>query len=655
MSLQTNPVAGMNHPSASPAQRQPNALQDPETVKRNYHAALYELTFNSKPIITNLTIMAQENQHAAAQIVREIEQQIKHNSPDQKLPVLYLIDSICKNIGGVYIAHFARNITQVFLDAYKVTDPQTRRSFERLLQTWKNGMPNGAPVFPRHVIEPIERSIHYIRQNQPQQYQHQQPRHHPNYASYPQVPHQVASSRNQQIHVNPNFMPVRERDPRARRRASPPAAQRASLSPGPSHPPGPSPVQQQDTLSSLKSLLPPQAGQPFAGGAAVPPPAPGAGTGDPVSQILSQIQAILPALPSAQASSIQQHLTQILGNASSTNVGSTTANLTSPIVPTATPPIPPVSSPMPVMPAVSHTERLSHPPASTPPPLAMPAPPVAAAPAPVAPALGSVNALELLKGLTSMGILSSSGNVADKPAAAAGSVDAYGQFRLDSKDLQIVRPGAVEVLYSALPLQCKQCGFRYPKTDEGQSKMDAHLDSHFRQNRRMKERVKRGLSRSWFVSEDEWIKGTAGELASHQAPAFISDQGNSQEGYGTPQASAAGADDVNPDEHMVVKPNEDRKPCPICGERFIEFWNDDEEEWMYKNAVIVNNIIYHATCRADAVRNGTLLQSEMNIDSVETSQLGKRKLDEETGDAANSSEVGIKLARTDADADTEMK
>lgn len=32
----------------------------------------------------------------------------------------------------------------------------------------------------------------------------------------------------------------------------------------------------------------------------------------------------------------------------------------------------------------------------------------------------------------------------------------------------------------------------------------------------MKERVKRGLSRSWFVSEDEWIKGTAGELASHQ-------------------------------------------------------------------------------------------------------------------------------------------
>lgn len=46
--------------------------------------------------------------------------------------------------------------------------------------------------------------------------------------------------------------------------------------------------------------------------------------------------------------------------------------------------------------------------------------------------------------------------------------------------------------------------------------MDAHLDSHFRQNRRMKERVKRGLSRSWFVTEEEWISGSGGELTSHQ-------------------------------------------------------------------------------------------------------------------------------------------
>ncbi|RCH81269.1 hypothetical protein CU097_005068, partial [Rhizopus azygosporus] len=128
-------------------------------LRRNYRTALSELTFNSKPIITNLTIMAQENQAAAAVIVKEIENQLRNNAAGQKLPVLYLIDSICKNVGGVYISIFGRNMVNTFLDAYTLSDANVRRSFERLLQTWKNGLPGGRPVFPRHIIEPIERSI----------------------------------------------------------------------------------------------------------------------------------------------------------------------------------------------------------------------------------------------------------------------------------------------------------------------------------------------------------------------------------------------------------------------------------------------------------------------------------------------------------------
>lgn len=96
------------------------------------------------------------------------------NVPSQKLPVIYLLDSICKNVGEPYLQLFARNIVSVFLDAYTLAEFSTRRSFERLLQTWKNGMPDGRPVFSRSVIEPIERAVRYVQQQSSQQQQHQQ-------------------------------------------------------------------------------------------------------------------------------------------------------------------------------------------------------------------------------------------------------------------------------------------------------------------------------------------------------------------------------------------------------------------------------------------------------------------------------------------------
>ena len=96
------------------------------------------------------------------------------NGSSQKLPVIYLVDSICKNVGEPYIQLFARNIASLFLESYTRAEVSTRRSFERLLQTWKNGMPDGRPVFSRSVLEPIERSIRYLQQQSPQQ-QHQPP------------------------------------------------------------------------------------------------------------------------------------------------------------------------------------------------------------------------------------------------------------------------------------------------------------------------------------------------------------------------------------------------------------------------------------------------------------------------------------------------
>lgn len=70
-----------------------------------------------------------------------------------------MIDSICKNIGGPYLQQFAKIIVNAFLNAYHVSDLTVKGKFERVLQTWKNGMPGGHPVFPSYIIESIENNI----------------------------------------------------------------------------------------------------------------------------------------------------------------------------------------------------------------------------------------------------------------------------------------------------------------------------------------------------------------------------------------------------------------------------------------------------------------------------------------------------------------
>ncbi|XP_072433793.1 pre-mRNA cleavage complex 2 protein Pcf11 isoform X3 [Chiloscyllium punctatum] len=103
---------------------------------KEYQSSLEDLTFNSKPHINNLTILAEENLKYSPEIVKLIEAQITKAPASEKLPVMYLMDSIVKNVGGSYISLFAQNLSPIFSSVFEKVDESTRKSLFKLRSTW---------------------------------------------------------------------------------------------------------------------------------------------------------------------------------------------------------------------------------------------------------------------------------------------------------------------------------------------------------------------------------------------------------------------------------------------------------------------------------------------------------------------------------------
>ncbi len=112
--------------------------------------------------------------------------------PHHKLPAIYLLDSICKNVGSPYTLYFARNLYKTFMEVYTVVDAPVRRKLEELFQTWKQPVPGAhsqSPVFSVDATRKIEDALVKMR-NVVLQLQRKEQNH-----SYPQ---QDPSSRFQQ-------------------------------------------------------------------------------------------------------------------------------------------------------------------------------------------------------------------------------------------------------------------------------------------------------------------------------------------------------------------------------------------------------------------------------------------------------------------------
>ncbi|WVR07050.1 hypothetical protein IAU60_004089 [Kwoniella sp. DSM 27419] len=502
------------YPPYHQAQYYPPPPQPAIDPFRAYYAdRLRQLTFNSRPLIQDLSVTAmaqrdQNNWEGMATVVEEIEQAVLRATPQTKLPLLYLIDSISKNIGPPYTTHLLPPIIpRLYLRTYREVDGVTKAKMEEIINLWRTSGPDRGDLYGPGVREQIERDI---------------------FGSMPTL-QQVRAAVKAALDNKQREAISRDWDPALGQQVNALAGISQLLNTS-----NVSPQELAQIMEQVKTMAAP----------IIPKPTP---------------QWNAPARPPPQQ---QQPVPSL--NLPPFPAATTRSTMTSTPLPGSVTPIPGSTTPVPVAAPV-------------------PIPPVANLP---------IDVSKILNSLNKSGVVSQPRTPEAQPIPLVKSpLEAYEESILNlNAKLQSIDLNAPRVLsLDHLPHRCKQCGMRFPADD---AKFQAHMDWHFRRNRKERESAGRGAHRRWLPRVEEW--------ASDVAEAGPSNIGSPSKAQASHQVAPERLAQLR--QKWVKVPSDNSKAtavCPVCKETLKAEWSEDEEEWIWKNALNINGVIYHATCRAE--------------------------------------------------------
>ncbi|KAI1182329.1 hypothetical protein F5B17DRAFT_194691 [Nemania serpens] len=657
------------------------SYSESEAVAKDFREALEDIQTIGRPEISNLTIIARENIEHALAISGALVDHIKRAAPHKKLPPLYVLDSIAKNVGTPYTLFFSRKLYQTYMDAYAMVDMATRRKLEEMLKTWKEPVPGSIdtrPVFPPEVVRPIENALIKVRTTALQQDQERMRNQQQLYGRVRQgqgVPHRDTST-----------------PPGSR----PPSQTHAYLAQQPltQHPNGVTYNQIQPPAVGYQSQLPALSNtsrstpQPSSSSIFHPPPMGGYGLAqrgisidalnddilrltaafkaqlaqtphDPTIQTkfkaLMDLQTILQTqnLPQEQLVLVKNQIADLAVNMRAPLAQtSTSVSLPNPV---AVAP-PPVAAPKVSLDSLFGSGALAAIMARNSVTAQVPTPQAPVAPIPVQspPAPQKVESqkavpaptdpMALMKMLRQAGILppaTPASGATPMPSTTPsttlpfplplppvarstqptqpGTIETLtSDIMLKASSLKQFRPQLLPLLFEAQGPQCTQCGRRFPTNEAGKKRKTAHMDWHFRVNQRSNDTEKRGLHRSWLVDEMDWINTRETIDEDHVVQP------------GGADTAAGGSTTKIPKTQYIPVPDDPvlaASVCPICQDKFETRWLDDAQEFVWADAIKVGDRIYHASCHREAFKDGggTPIYTRSTPEPI----LGKRKAEDE--------------------------
>ncbi|KAF3199265.1 hypothetical protein TWF679_001592 [Orbilia oligospora] len=641
-------------------------VPSPEELAEDYRSSLEDLSVNSRWEITNLTVIAKENIHAAQAISKVIEEHIQKISPLRKLPALYLLDSIAKNVGTPYTLFFGRNLYRTFMDAYSLVEGPVRRKLEEMLQTWKQPVPGSTssnPLFPAETTRKIDNALIKARTAAVQRQQEQMKQDNARLGIGQQLSQAAANPgpyrstptppTNGHGHTGPyNPPPSQSFDGRAEQPGNKVTPQPTTTQDTPSLPGAQHSKYQQlavqlglaapnllaniPTTDALLNDIRPLIATTQARFAENP--------WDTEIQkrlkALLDLQTILSTqqLPTDQLSQIRDQLSRIAISVHVPAPPQPQAHQL-PVLQTAPPPQLNISQGPNLASLLSQYSNTQ-----------LPAVNNARSQTPLgAPASAPSGAKSLFESLISAGLLktgstppSSSGTKPSTPlnqgyyqsgltkAPTPSAVSTTTGFavhwetlgvELNTAALKIPRLHFVSILNDSLPNKCGSCARRFSNNEQGKKDKAAHLDWHFRVHQRIADSSKHAQFRSWYVGEEEWIKFREDEDDPNTIASGQSQQGTDVD-TSTQEASS---------QNYIPAPNDaalSNLTCPVCKEKFNTVWHPDAEDWVLMDAIQSGSRIYHASCFAEISKESAGTASRGSTPDTSISK-GKRKADQD--------------------------